>query len=39
MIEWVLIGCFVGFALPFLVRNRVEIMEFMRINVKKVKKD
>jgi hypothetical protein len=37
MIEDFIIGVVLGFSLPFLVRFRSDILEFMKINIKKVK--
>jgi len=31
MIEWLLIGIFIGFSLPFLIRWRSDIFEFMKL--------
>ena len=38
MIEDLLIGLFIGFSLPFLIRNRSEILEYLKINLKRVAK-
>jgi hypothetical protein len=38
MIEDLLIGIFIGFTLPFIIRNRNEILEYLKITIKRVEK-
>jgi hypothetical protein len=39
MIEDLLIGVFIGFTLPFLIRNRGEILDYLKITMRKVKQE
>lgn len=38
MIEDLLIGIFIGFSLPFLIRNRSEILDYLKITVRRIGK-
>jgi len=35
MIEWFAFGCFVGFALPIIIRNRHEIIVYLKLRDEK----